>query len=167
MSTPRRRALQIDDPLSPGRPGDEENPPGRSPELTPPADAAREGQGQASSSVPPREPPGHAGNESRPVNAAGQEPPAPSADAQEGGVWRAWSGVTEVGSFRLPHELLLELSDTARQHRLPIGLIVTAAITQLLDQPPEHIAQLVDQADDARIHGRRAARRRLTNRTDR
>ena len=65
--------------------------------------------------------------------------------------------MTGVGSFRLPHELLAELGDTARELGLPIGMIVTAAITQLLDQPPEQIAALVDRADDARIHGRRNA----------
>jgi hypothetical protein len=46
-------------------------------------------------------------------------------------------------------------------------MIVTAAITQLLDQPPEQIAALVDRADDARIHGRRNARRRLSGRPER
>jgi hypothetical protein len=81
-------------------------------------------------------------------------------------VWRAWSGITGVGSFRLPHELLVELSDTARELGLPIGMIVTAAITQLLDQPAEQIAELVDRADDARIHGRRHARRRLSDRIE-
>jgi phenylpyruvate tautomerase PptA (4-oxalocrotonate tautomerase family) len=45
-------------------------------------------------------------------------------------------------------------------------MIVTAAITQLLDQPPEEIAVLVDKADDARIQGRRRARRRATTRSD-
>ena len=45
-------------------------------------------------------------------------------------------------------------------------MIVTAAIAQLLDQPPEQIAALVDKADDARIHGRRRTRRRLTTRSD-
>jgi len=45
-------------------------------------------------------------------------------------------------------------------------MIVTAAIAQLLDQPPERIAELVDRADDARIDGRRHARRRLTARTE-
>ena len=71
-----------------------------------------------------------------------------------------------MGSFRLPHELLAELGDTARELQLPIGMIVTAAITKLLDQPPEEIAVLVDKADDARIQGRRRARRRLTTRSD-
>ena len=71
-----------------------------------------------------------------------------------------------MGSFRLPHELLAELGDTARELQLPVGLIVTAAITQRLDQPPDTIAALVDRADDARIQGRRRARRRLTTRAD-
>ena len=82
-------------------------------------------------------------------------------------MWRTWSGITGVGSFRLPHELLVELGDTARERGLPIGMIVTTAITQLLDQPPEQIAELVDRADDARIQGRRNARRRLSDRTER
>jgi hypothetical protein len=81
-------------------------------------------------------------------------------------MWREWSGLTGVGSFRLPQELPVELSDTARELRLPVGLIVTAAITQLLDQPPNEIAVLVDRADDARIQGRRQARRRVTTRSD-
>jgi hypothetical protein len=82
-----------------------------------------------------------------------------------GEVWREWSALSGVGSFRLPHELLAELGDTARELGLPIGLIVTAAITQLLDQSPEQIAALVDRADDARIHARRTNRRRLPERT--
>ena len=89
---------------------------------------------------------------------------APQAASRE--VWRAWSGITGVGSFRLPHELVVELGDTARELGLPIGMIVTAAITRLLDQSPEQIAELVDRADDARIHGRRNARRRLTDRSE-
>jgi hypothetical protein len=64
-----------------------------------------------------------------------------------------------VGSFRLPHELLEELGDTARELQLPVGLMVTAAITQLLDEPPDTIVALVDRADDARIKGRRQMRR--------
>ena len=67
-----------------------------------------------------------------------------------------------MGSFRLPQELLTELGDTARELELPIGMLVTAAITQLLDQSPETVTELVDRADDARIQGRRRARRRRT-----
>jgi len=72
-----------------------------------------------------------------------------------------------VGSFRLPHELLLELGDTARELQLPVGMIVTAAITRLLDQPPDTIAALVDRAEDARFQGRRVARRRQSKRSSR
>jgi hypothetical protein len=71
-----------------------------------------------------------------------------------------------VGSFRLPQEVLDELGGAARELQLPIGMIVTAAITQLLDQSAEEIAVLVDKADDARIQGRRRARRRVTTRSD-
>ena len=42
----------------------------------------------------------------------------------DGRAWREWSGLTGVGSFRLPHELLAELGDTARGLQLPIGMIV-------------------------------------------
>jgi hypothetical protein len=46
-------------------------------------------------------------------------------------------------TFRLPDELLIELGDTDRELQLPIGLIVTAAITHLLDQPPATIATIL------------------------
>jgi hypothetical protein len=73
--------------------------------------------------------------------------------------WRTWSGQTRVASYRLPDELLAELGATATRLNLPIGLLVTAAIAQLLDHPGEAIKQLVDRADDSRIQGRRGARR--------
>jgi len=114
MTAPKRRSIQIDDPLAP-------------------VNGAVTGQKKP---TPP-------------------ESPATATD----GAWRNWSGVTGVGSFRLPHELLTELGDTARELQLPIGMIVTAAVTQLLDQPPDTIATLVDRADDARIQGRRQTRR--------
>ena len=95
---------------------------------------------------------------------AAQKPPSPELpDTASDRAWRRWSGVTSVGSFRLPHELLTELGDTARELQLPVGMIVTAAITQLLDQTPDTIATLVDRADDARIQGRRRARRTRTD----
>ena len=61
----------------------------------------------------------------------------------------------------------LVLEPIAKRHErsdLPGGAArkITAAITHLLDQPPEEIATLVDKADDARIPARRTARRRLT-----
>jgi hypothetical protein len=81
------------------------------------------------------------------------------ASRQPAGVWRSWSGGTRVASYRLPDELLAELGSTSAELQLQVGLIVTAAITRLLDEPDEVIASLVDRADDARIQGRRAARR--------
>jgi hypothetical protein len=68
-----------------------------------------------------------------------------------------------VASYRLPDELLDELAHTAQEHRLPVGLLVTAAITHLLDHDPSTITALVDRAEDARIHGRRHTRRRARN----
>lgn len=161
MSSPGRRALQIDDPLDQGQRARE---PAQADAPTPaPALANRtlETAGHVGESTGQREEP----NSGRPGAIV---PPAPSPGrAGQAGreVWRVWSGVTGVGSFRVPHELLVELGDRARELGLPIGLIVTAALAQLLDQPPAQIAQLVDRADDARIHGRRNARRRLSDRT--
>jgi hypothetical protein len=172
VSAMRRRGLQIDDPLGPGHSAEPVHPPvaadpaaaeasevwrggqagGETTDRAVSADSARKPNRRDRSTTSP------APSGRRRERAARSERPTPAG----GEVWREWSGLTGVGSFRLPHELLAELGDTARELGLPIGLIVTAAITQLLDQPPEQIAALVDRADDARIHGRRTNRRRLT-----
>ena len=165
MTAVRRRGLQIDDPLGADQPQPPIGPPAEpSGPATPaagnrPIDSAdrlsEEGHRRERESDQPDQ-----------TVAAGQST-AQMLQPAHRGVWRAWSGITSVGSFRLPHELLVELGDTARELGLPIGMIVTAAITQLLDQPPERIAELVDRADDARIHGRRNARRRPGERAER
>jgi len=161
MTTLKRPSLQIDDPLAP-------RPPGQSTE--PHAEAAAPTSPEAIQSRPSERDMGRS-DRGRRRRAEGTSPPAtvherlPAArvaDQAGDAVWRTWSAITGVGSFRLPHELLTELGDTARELQLPIGMIVTAAITQLLDQPPEVIAALVDRADDARIQGRRNARQRRT-----
>ncbi|MBV8952226.1 MAG: hypothetical protein JOZ99_15225 [Actinobacteria bacterium] len=166
MTTVRRRGLQLDDPLTRTQPAAAETASAEtagqaSPNTT--RDGSVEAGTTASTAGRTRTAP------AKPRAARGREPAPPAetapSDNQEDRVWRTWSGVTGVGSFRMPHELLTELGDTAREQGLPIGMIVTAAITQLLDQPPARIAALVDRADDARIHGRRHARRRLTGRT--
>jgi hypothetical protein len=170
----RRRGLQIDDPLGPGQSAQPGQPPAEAdPAEAEPLAARRGGQAggeptdHAVSAESARKPkrrdrsttgPAPSGRRREP--AARSERPTPAG----GDVWREWTGLTGVGSFRLPHELLAELGDTARGLGLPIGLIVAAAITQLLDQSPEQIAALVDRADDARIHGRRTNRRRLPER---
>jgi len=175
MSQLRRRGLQIDDPLSPGRPA----PPGHvGPEPVPPPSASPNGDRRVADMGPDGSPP--VGSVPEPARGEGAReaagPPAaesrsttaipPSVQA-DGGAWREWTGPTGVGSFRLPHELLLELGDAARELQLPVGMIVTAAITRLLDQPPDTIAALVDRAEDARFQGRRVARRRQSKRSSR
>jgi hypothetical protein len=165
MTTPTRRRLQIDDPLGPTQSAHPDHPPARA--TAPMPDAIQNRRAEATDRLSD---PGRRGKRegiSRPSTVPQQQTSAPNqADRPENEVWRAWSPITGVGSFRMPHELLAELSDTARELGLPIGMIVTAAITQLLDQPPEEIATLVDKADDARIQARRTARRRLTERAD-
>ncbi|HLH66634.1 MAG TPA: hypothetical protein VKV27_13115 [Solirubrobacteraceae bacterium] len=146
MTSIRRQALKIDDPLGPGA-----TPAAEAPSAAP-VKTTRRKAAPAST----RRPGGDA------KRARSQTEAAPC-----DGVWRQWSGLTGVGSFRLPHELLAELSDTARELGLPVGLMATAAIAQLLDQPAEEIAALVDRADDARIHGRRSSRRPLTTKASR
>jgi hypothetical protein len=159
MSTIRRRGLQLDDPLTPSH----QHP--RPDDPTPP-DTIQHRRAEADGLNPKPRRQGKAAGARRPATANESKPPAlPAADKPDGVIWREWSGITGVGSFRLPHELLVELGDTAREQGLPIGMIVTAAITQLLDQPPETIAALVDRADDSRIEGRRRSRRRMTTRS--
>ena len=170
MTAVPRRGLQIDDPLASSQPRRQDEPPVQSVEHTRPQ-AAGEQRAPGGTGASPGAQPGKRAtraNKSRPASARDPEPSAGAAAGRgQIGLWRAWSGISGVGSFRLPHELLVELSDTARELELPIGMIVTAAITQLLDQPAEQIAQLVDRADDARIHGRRNSRRRHGERTER
>jgi hypothetical protein len=166
VTTLRRRGLQIDDPLGPSQSAEPNEPPAAEFALTP--GKLRTGQAAAKddgTSKPERQ--RKPGAVARASAAQRQEALRETAGQGDSEVWREWSGLTGVGSFRLPHELLAELGDTARQLGLPIGLIVAAAITQLLDQSPEQIAALVDRADDARIHGRRTNRRRLSERASR
>jgi len=168
MSTLRGRSLQLDDPLDPGpskqkqQPAPLEHGRGQTPALKEGKQAARRKHGETA----PTSARSDGQQASRPVTGTQQERRTQDGTDTRNHAWREWSGLTGVGSFRLPQELLSELSDTARELRLPVGLIVTAAITQLLDQPPGEIAVLVDRADDARIQGRRQARRRVTTRRD-
>jgi hypothetical protein len=163
MTQPRRRGLQIDDPLGTDQPQPPVGPPAGSNGPAAPAAANRrdDATDRLSEGRQRGERESHQPHETVAVGQSAAHTP----QLAHRGVWRAWSGITGVGSFRLPHELLIELGDTARELGLPIGMIVTAAITELLDQPPERIAELVDRADDARIQGRRNARRRLGERT--
>jgi hypothetical protein len=163
MSTIRRRRLQLDDPLTPSHP----SAPHPQPADPMPPGTIQHGRAGADALAPKPRRRGNAAGTQGPTIANESKPSAPpTSDNADGGIWREWSGITAVGSFRLPHELLVELGATAREQGLPIGMIVTAAVTRVLDQPPETIAALVDRADDARIEGRRRSRRCLTTRSD-
>ena len=169
MSALRKRGLQIDDPLGPGRSAaptvSTGEPAADRSESAPTARAQDEATDRRSSTRAARKSrdPGPARSASRSAGVRRKQPDRGEQAVQPADrVWREWSGITSVGSFRLPHELLAELGDTARELGLPIGMLVTAAITQLLDRTAEQIAALVDKADDARIHGRRSARSRKT-----
>jgi hypothetical protein len=171
MSGLRGRGLEIDDPLSPG-PSKQQGPAPRQPgagqtsSVNDDEQAERSDRGKAAPTFGGSDNRQIGTGTSRPRAVPGEQDLVEHATGRSFGAWREWSGVAGVGSFRLPHELLAELGGTARELGLPVGLIVTAAITQLLDQPPGTIAALVDRADDARIQGRRRARRRLTTRAD-
>lgn len=160
MTGLRAGGLQIDDPLSPGRSA--ERPDAAAEQAAEGSDDERAGGGGRSNRPPSTKRSARsAGRQSAAARPRRKPAAAPGNLPQANGApWREWSGLTGVGSFRLPHELLDELGDTARELQLPVGLIVTAAITQLLDQPPDTIVVLVDRADDARIQGRRRTRRR-------
>ncbi len=73
--------------------------------------------------------------------------------------------MSRVASYRLPDELLEELTARAAALQLPVGLIVSAALAHIVDAPGEVIETLVDRADDARITGCREARRALAEDT--
>jgi hypothetical protein len=163
MTTLRRRGLQIDDPLGPTQSARHDPPPPQATVPTP--DAIQNGGAEATDRLSDPGRRGERDGTSSPSTVLQQKTSTPNhPDRPDNEVWRAWTGITGVGSFRIPHELLAELGDAARELQLPVGMIVTAAITHLLDQPPDEIATLVDKADDARIQARRTARRRLTER---
>ena len=158
MSRLRKTGLTIDDPLSTGTADERPAAPERSGECL-------AGSMPRSNSEPSREQQptskGTMGSAPAPAALAGTKRTRAATPPPEQGPWRLWAGQTRVASYRLPDELLAELASTAAQLGLPIGLLVTAAVAHLLDEPPDVIAALVDRADDARIQGRRAARRGL------
>ena len=171
MSRLRRTGLTIDDPLSPAAADEHVTSP-----LPPDNERAAGSSGvPADSTLPPKPQPSAAprstsrqapGTAPAATSAARRAPTQATTATTANGAWRVWSGQTRVASYRLPDELLAELSSTSAELQLPVGLLVTAAIAHLLDEPADAIAGLVDRADDARIDGRRAARRGLTTALD-
>ncbi len=174
MNKLRRRGLALDDPLAPSRAAEDSQPPHERPSTNGPRPAPSEPERRTATNPPA---PTRAARKAPPPTSAPDASRAPALSRHErasradelqarGEVWRQWTGPTGVGSFRLPHELLAELGEAARELQLPVGMLVTAAIAQLLDQSPDAIVALVDRADDARIQGRRRTRRRTTNRAE-
>ncbi len=74
------------------------------------------------------------------------------------GEWRDWSGASRVASFRLPDEILIELTERTTRLGLPIGQTVLAAITALLDSDDETLLAQIDRAAQALTRGKRRAR---------
>lgn len=83
-----------------------------------------------------------------------------SAAEDEPEEWRDWSGPTRVASFRLPDELLEELTNTAARLGLPMGQTVIAALTSLLDEDDDALTAQIDRAAQTLARGKRQARRR-------
>jgi hypothetical protein len=163
MSRLRRTGLTIDDPLaaSPAATNDSATGPDEvEPAATVAFDVASTTEPSRSKKTAAQRPSSGPGTvAAAPRSAPGSAAAVLASNAQAGEPWRSWSGQTRVASYRLPDELLAELGATATRLHLPIGLLVTAAIAHVLDHSGEVIEQLVDRADDARIQGRRGARR--------
>jgi hypothetical protein len=161
VSSLRQQGLRIDDPLAPSpapprtrkrprtdaRPSEDQ----QGTALRAPTEVAGAAQGA--------DPPRPTATATQPQQRTDRDPGRGGARAGSG-VWRAWHGPTRVASYRLPDELLGELTHFADAHGLPVGLLVCAAITHLLDQDLQTITALVDRAEDARFQGRRLRARR-------
>src|SRR5438309_1717108 len=93
----------------------------RQPAEPAPPDAIQHGRPRADAPASKPQRRGKAAGALRPATATGSKPSAPpAADQADAAIWREWSGITGVGSFRLPHELLAELDATAHELGLPI-----------------------------------------------
>jgi hypothetical protein len=67
------------------------------------------------------------------------------------GPWRDWERSWETRSYRLPPELVDELTERLWQLRIrDIGVPIAAAITHLLDLDDEEVLTLIERADAAK-----------------
>jgi hypothetical protein len=156
----RRPVLELDDPLAPRRPAATPEAPAaevtdsshEQPAGPPKPTTRRSARRRGPKPVDDRADPAT----SRALSVVGEE----GAPAHSDAAWRSWAGGTRVASYRLPDELLEELDERARRLCVPIGMTVAAGLLQLFDQDDESIVRLVERAEDARVLGRRAARRR-------
>lgn len=65
-------------------------------------------------------------------------------------LWRSWGPFHQTVSFKWPPELVQELDDRRHDLREPVGLMVIAAVTHLLDQDDNTIRGLIDRAEQAK-----------------
>lgn len=86
----------------------------------------------------PGSPPAH-GDKKSPVVLAASEPS-----------WRQWGPFHQTVSFKWPPDLVDELDNRRHDLREPVGLMVVAAITHLLDQDDETIRKLIDRAEQSK-----------------
>jgi hypothetical protein len=97
------------------------------------------------------------------VSPAPQSTPTPDpidSHQPEANEWRDWAGPKRVASFRLPDELLDEINTTSDQLGIPIGHLVIAGLTSVLDQPDDEITALADRVAQTLLRGKRNARRK-------
>jgi len=134
-----RPRLVLDDPLD-----------GRQP--TPRPDAEREAE-------PARRQP-RASAKLRPAVPPTPKPAPISSESDQPKEWRDWAGPKRVASFRLPDELLDEVNAASEELGIPIGHLVIAGITSLLDQPADEITALADRTAQTLVRGKRNAARR-------
>jgi hypothetical protein len=84
---------------------------------------------------------------------------ADAAPEPHSGPWRSWGPFVRAVGFKWPAELADELDDRRHDLREPVGLMVVAAVTHLLDQDDETIHALIDRAEDAKPRDGRRRRR--------
>jgi hypothetical protein len=118
------------------------------PVTAPSRPAAVAGAGAADSeaaTVPPPAPDGESprGSASTPLAAS-------AARVETSSPWREWSSFDRTVSFRLPSELVDELEERRWSLRLPTGVTVAAALTQLLDCDDAQLRELVERAENAK-----------------
>jgi len=132
MSALRHRGLRLDAPLSPGRSSQarESAPFPHAIVRSRATDNGRVGSQHESAAPAPVGEPGRRKKRNGRTAVEREESAAREhAGLSSGDVWRAWSGITGVGSFRLPHELVVELADTAGE-RAEGGIRITVPLTQ-------------------------------------
>ena len=72
-----------------------------------------------------------------------------------------WSGATDVTTVRVPTEILRLLRGRSHELRLPIGMIITAGLVDVLSANDQDLVERVDATqaryDQARRRANRAA----------